>query len=174
MSHGKQTGTDRIKRQQRDAGIINLRCQGHTLDVIGQAQDPPLSPQRIHQIVRRALVDAVVEEVELMRAIEGRRLDELQAALYERGINGDVQAVACILAIMQRRARLFGLDLAPAGTTLRFDRHGDPVYEIDADGSPTIKVQVIGSPEASRKTPLRDQQTIEVGAEPQPVEETRH
>ena len=46
-----------------------------------------------------------------MRAVEGERLDALQRAVWSAAIFGDTDAIKSVLAIMARRARLFGLDM---------------------------------------------------------------
>ena len=39
------------------------------------------------------------------------RLDEIHAAIWENAINGDLRSVDRVLAIMKRRAKLYGLDV---------------------------------------------------------------
>ena len=172
MSHGKVSGEERIKRRQRDIDIVALRTQGHTLDAIAKSLDPPISFQRVSQIVANFLDDCAHETVELMRALDGRRIDEMLSAVYERAVNGDLFAIDRVVRLLERRARLYGLDVQPAaaaGVTVRFGSNA----EIDEAGRPVVRLIIEGSPEASRKTPLRDEpgQTIEVGTEPQPVTE---
>jgi hypothetical protein len=48
-----------------------------------------------------------------MRSLELMHLDALQDALWPSGIAGDQGAVDRILKIMERRARILGLDAAP-------------------------------------------------------------
>jgi len=45
-----------------------------------------------------------------MRQTEGARLDRMQRAVWPAAISGDIKAGAQVLRIMERRARLFGLD----------------------------------------------------------------
>jgi len=42
--------------------------------------------------------------------LEALRLDQMQAALWQRATDGEVRAIDRILRIMERRARLLGLD----------------------------------------------------------------
>ncbi len=46
-----------------------------------------------------------------MRAVEGERLDAMQQAVWAAAISGDTDAIKSVLAIMARRARLFGLNM---------------------------------------------------------------
>lgn len=61
--------------------------------------------------VTRLLTRIEYDEVAELRAVEGERLDELQRAVWAAAISGDADAIKSVLAIMARRARLFGLDL---------------------------------------------------------------
>ena len=63
--------------------------------------------------VTRALAkvhEQTAEEATTLRALEASRLDELQFAIWERAIDGDGAAISKVLAIMERRAKLLGLD----------------------------------------------------------------
>jgi len=60
-----------------------------------------------------------------LRALELLRLDELLNALWDTAIAGDLKAVDRVLKVMERRAKLLGLD-AP--------------FEIKTDGQIHIKV----------------------------------
>ena len=63
------------------------------------------------------------------RALEQVRLDALQFALWARAEQGDLVAVDCVLKIMERRARLLGLDAtkrAESRTVVRPDVHPPP------------------------------------------------
>jgi hypothetical protein len=50
------------------------------------------------------------EQAQELRALEALRLDQMQAALWQQATDGDVRAIDRILRIMERRARLLGLD----------------------------------------------------------------
>lgn len=61
--------------------------------------------------VTRLLTRIEYDEVAEMRAVEGERLDALQRAVWAAAISGDTDSIKSVLAIMARRARLFGLDM---------------------------------------------------------------
>ena len=61
-----------------------------------------------HRAVSRALDEREVQGVELLRQLEGERLDAMLAALWPRIETGDVAAIRTALAITDRRMRLFG------------------------------------------------------------------
>lgn len=127
-----------------------MRLQGFTLQAIGDSQDPPIRAQTVYTAIKQALDAQLEEPIESVRKIELLRLDDLLTAVYERAINGDIAALDRVLAIQVRRARLAGLDLQ-AGGGLRLGGGDGPLVEETADGVHTIRVEVIGSPEATRK-----------------------
>ncbi|MGB8379640.1 MAG: hypothetical protein WCG47_00100 [Dermatophilaceae bacterium] len=61
--------------------------------------------------VTRLLTRIEYDEVAEMRAVEGERLDAMQRAVWAAAISGDTDAIKSVLAIMARRARLFGLNM---------------------------------------------------------------
>src|SRR5207245_3814043 len=78
------------------------------------------SASRARHIVGRAIQRTVSDSVEELRRVEGMQLDRLHRALWPLAIGADGQppnlrAVSEIVRLMERRARLFGLD-APKPT----------------------------------------------------------
>jgi hypothetical protein len=56
-------------------------------------------------------LDAVIKEkAERMRELEAQRLDQLTVALAPTLRTGDPRAIATAVRLMERRAKLFGLD----------------------------------------------------------------
>ena len=68
-----------------------------------------------HRAVSKALSERQAENIDLLRVVEGDRLDALQAALWDQAMAGDLRAVAMIRRIIESRIRLFGLDQRPDG-----------------------------------------------------------
>lgn len=108
---GKQhmNGQD-IARAERVEEILNLRVAGLSLSAIGKSLDPPISPQRTHQIIGEALASRQREGVDALIELELSRLDALQNAVWPKAISGDTNAVACVLRVLERRAKLTGID----------------------------------------------------------------
>ena len=74
----------------------------------------------------RALQRALVEDASEMRLVENDRLDRLQLGHWEKALRGDEKAAGVVLKIMDRRAKLNGLDVptkvehsGPAGNPLQ-------------------------------------------------------
>jgi hypothetical protein len=129
-----KTGTLDIERVMRDERVVRLRREGLTYSEISSVED--VGRSTVGDIMKRWLDERgpSVELVEELRALEGDRLDEMQAKYWPhlmrplRDSDGDViyegpegnrrpvlvpdPAVGQqVLRIMERRARLFGLDM---------------------------------------------------------------
>lgn len=101
----KARGAD--KRKQ----ALELRKSGATFAQIGQALE--LSEARAHQLVKDELsrLRAVcAEEAENVRHLELERLDKMQLALSSKLKDGQPEAINSALRLMERRAKLLGLD----------------------------------------------------------------
>lgn len=93
----------------RERHAIDSRRQGLTYDQIAQSMN--LSGRgAAWKIVQRGLERGVVESAEDLRVLESHRLDAMQLAIWEKCMHGDLKAIDSALRIMERRARLFGLD----------------------------------------------------------------
>ena len=68
-----------------------------------------------HRAVSKALSERQAEGIDLLRAIEGDRLDALQASVWPRAEAGDVRAINTVLKVISCRIRLFGLDQNGSG-----------------------------------------------------------
>jgi hypothetical protein len=90
---------------------LELRSAGLSFREI--ARELKVAPATAYKAVARGLAAVNAgcrEQAQELRALEALRLDQLQAALWERATDGDVRAIDRILRIMERRARLLGLD----------------------------------------------------------------
>lgn len=93
---------------RRAARALELRLAGATYRDIAEALDIAVSTA--HADVAHALADIPRAEADALRALECRRLDALQAACWGPALDGDLAAVDRVLRIIDRRARLLGLD----------------------------------------------------------------
>ena len=102
----------RHKVKARQATMLNLRRDGWSYEDLVAAH-PELgynSAAAARKDAQRALQGTLTEAARGLVATEAMRLDRLQLALWSRAMNGDHQAVREILRIMERRARMLGLD----------------------------------------------------------------
>ena len=115
MSHS-QMSPPKVQAAVRRKEAVDLRLQGMTYREIGQ--ELGVTPTRARQLVAEALAAIekdTAESAEELRRLELDRLDQLQSGLWEAAAGGNLKAVGAALKIMERRARLVGLD-APTRT----------------------------------------------------------
>jgi hypothetical protein len=94
---------------EADTEALRLRSLGHTYREIGERTG--VNTSTAYRRVQNALGAIPFDEVDSLRKLEGERLDALQLAIWDKAINGDLRAVDRVLAVMKRRAQLFGLDV---------------------------------------------------------------
>lgn len=68
------------------------------------------SPQAAYAAVDRALQDTLQEPADRLRKIEVERLDRMMRKPYLAACGGDGKALHNVLRIMERKAKLLGLD----------------------------------------------------------------
>lgn len=93
----------------RDRQAAALRIAGATYqqiaDRLGYA-----NPSGAFKAAERGLDDDTDEQIDQIKRLELRRLDELLLGLWQAARGGNVDATDRVLKIMDRRARLLGLD----------------------------------------------------------------
>lgn len=122
-----------VQRAERRLEALQMRRAGHTYAEIGEALG--VNPSRAHAIVQTTLRNMLREPADDVRQMEDTRLDSMLRALWGRIEHGDVAAISAALRIMERRARLLGLD-APTQqqvvTEVQVVFTDDPVAESNA------------------------------------------
>lgn len=101
----------RIKPEtiERERQVLELRRGGLTFDLIAKKLDYSHA-SGAHKAYVNACNRIIVSDVVEIRAIETDRLDIAQSAIWGAVIRGEIPAVIALLKIMERRARLLGLD----------------------------------------------------------------
>lgn len=111
-----KTTTRDVNAAQRAALAIKLRASKLTYEKIAQ-QAGYADRQTAHKAVQRELQRTVVSNVEELRREESVTLDIMQTECMKMFLDkenkGRLFAADRLLAIMERRARLFGLDAKP-------------------------------------------------------------
>jgi DNA-binding transcriptional MerR regulator len=129
---------DQVERRRR---IITLRKRGMTYeqiaDVLAEGRDggEPIKVTWNHvaHLVKRYLnnVDREgTESIEELRVLENERLDELLATWGPRARDGDARAANVVLRLMERRAKMNGLD---AAQRIEHSHSGSVLHELGAD-----------------------------------------
>ena len=128
MGNSGKLSARKIESAQRQQKAIDLRLAGATFEKIGDALG--VSRQAAHKMVGRAvsqMAEDNADAIERVRAIEVARLDRLLLGVWQPARSGDLRAVDRALKIMERRARLLGLD-RPQG--LEISTSGEVVFEV--------------------------------------------
>jgi hypothetical protein len=100
-AHGPET-------LERERQVLELRKAGATFRAIGQQVG--FNDSRAHAFYKRAMRGIIVDDVEDIRALETERLDAMLLVCWAKACEGDLGAVDRVLRVMERRARLLGLD----------------------------------------------------------------
>ncbi len=103
-----------LTAKERKITAVSMRKSGATFATIGAALG--VSEAQAHRYVTgalRELAEQTSETAQELRVLEAERLDALLSGLWVKATAGDTLAVNAALRIMERRARLFGLDTLP-------------------------------------------------------------
>jgi len=115
MAKNETTGRI-VQAAEREKAAFALRIAGATYTQIGAQLGISRSGayRAVARVLERTRNDADTGANELRR-LETERLDALQVALWGLASKGDTGAIDRILKIMERRARLLGLDAPTRG-----------------------------------------------------------
>ena len=149
--------------RRRDARVYELRMQGNTFEQIASevGYSGPSGAWQAHQRIKS---EWIFESIEEARQLELMRLDELQVAVWDRAINGDLPAAHCVLKIMDRRAKLLGLDKPEKIEVNKWDINAE---DLDAEVERIVSIineredQFMARREAEVRKEMRSQFEIE-------------
>lgn len=114
MPRKSKTHKQAIKAAERAVAVMDMRRKGVGYREIAKALDMSLG--NAYRIVSNQLEKLRAKAEETTREIvdiEKARLDEYQSGLHDAAKAGDVDAVRLAVVIMERRAKLLGLDKKP-------------------------------------------------------------
>lgn len=120
---------------ERRAKAIRLKIEGHSYTEIAEELGYS-SRGSANSDVRRALEKHVIEEglaVEAWRELELARLDVLQRAIWPEAMGGSPRAIETALKILDRRAKLLGLDSAIKLEVLTVDALDAQIQRLEAE-----------------------------------------
>jgi hypothetical protein len=95
---------------EKERKVLELRLMGVTFDVIAQ-QVGYASPGSAHNAYKRALLRTLREPAQELRELEVARLDKLLSSIWTEALRGEIPAIQTSIKIMERRAKLLGLDV---------------------------------------------------------------
>ena len=88
---------------------IEMRLAGHTYRAIAEATGFS-GPGQVYKAISKALREQPTEDAEELLAKELATLDAMQAKLWPGVVAGNISSVDAVSRIMDRRAKLTGLD----------------------------------------------------------------
>jgi hypothetical protein len=121
----KQMSAAALKR--KDA--LEMRVAGFSVQQIANKHTRG-DRSNAHKLLTQGISEAPREAATELREIELQRLDRMFLGLWAKSRAGDEKAVAASIRIMERRAKLLGLD-APA----QVEQIGDGIVNISFDSS---------------------------------------
>ena len=127
MAKATRTLGKNIEAAERNVVVVRLRKAGYSYAEIGE--QVKLSKGQISKILNKYLDDfarAHKDELEELRNTENARLDGYLKQVHSKAIGGNMGAIDRAVRIMDRRAKLLGLD-APAKIAPT-DPNGDEPY----------------------------------------------
>ena len=136
---GAEQPAGKLGRAQRNARVIQLRLAGLTPQAVADVmttEGHPMSAGAVSQITSKqigALAAVTTERAEEMRDLHLARLERALAAIWPKVLAGNLQAVDRMVKIIDKSARLSGIDKTPqvspgaGGDTFNF-------YNLDPEG----------------------------------------
>lgn len=128
MSSKRKTTPFKILTQAKVNRAIELRIEGWTLDAIAKELGWG-DRASAHMAITRALAERRNDNLDALRDMEGNRLDALWRHNWPGVIKGNTRAIEVAIRIIERRARLFGLD-APERKVIEFVQHYEEFRKI--------------------------------------------
>lgn len=123
------------KTAERRGKAIRLKIEGKTYTEIAELLGYDSKASACTDI-KRALERHVIEEglaVEAWRELELARLDVLQQAIWPEAMDGSPRAIETALKILDRRAKLLGLDSAVKLEVLTIDALDAQIQRLEAE-----------------------------------------
>jgi len=103
---GKKNDPEVFARERK---VLEMRLAGVTFDIIGKTVGYA-SAGATYNAYKRALIRTLQEPADEIRDTELARLDRLMQGIWTQALRGEISSVQTALKIMDRRARLLGLD----------------------------------------------------------------
>lgn len=110
MSEGRaRPSRIKVETIEREAEVLKLRRGGLTFDLIAKKLGYK-HPSGAHKAYVNACKRLIRADVEDIRSTELDRLDMAQTAIWPKVLRGEIPAIMALMKVMDRRAKLLGLD----------------------------------------------------------------
>lgn len=97
----------------RKARALELRIEGYSQAEIAQLLG--VNQSTVSRMIKGALQERAAKGVDGLRELEQERVDALQKVMWKHAKQGDTHAAAVVTRLLDRRAKLLGLDAARDG-----------------------------------------------------------
>jgi hypothetical protein len=123
---------NQAERDARDQRAVALILAGATYAAVAKEVPGYANRGVCWNAIQKFLARPDMEGTADLRAVEAARLDRLQAAHWPAALRGDAKASVMVVRVMERRARLLGLDVTgpAAGGTQKVE--ADPIDDLAA------------------------------------------
>jgi hypothetical protein len=108
-----KTSQNRMSAVQKKAEALRLRASGMKLEDI-KKRVGYRSVSGVHKAIVTGLQETLQEPADELRKMEVERLDRMLEGIWEKATKGGTWQIDRVLSIMERRARLLGLDKPPS------------------------------------------------------------
>lgn len=115
---GRRPGFTEEQRAEETAQMLKMRQMGASYEAI--ARHFNLNKKTVWERVTQMIRDMPADDATVLRALEARKYDVLEAQLQEGIKEGDTKAILAALRVSERRCRLLGLDM-PEQFEVRID-----------------------------------------------------
>jgi hypothetical protein len=102
-----------INRALRQKLAIQMRMEGHEWQYIAEMLGIPGGKGAAYHLVNSALKATLREASDELRTLEALRLDKLLTVYWPKALEGDGWSFDRVLRLMERRAKLLGIDMEP-------------------------------------------------------------
>lgn len=145
------TSEKRLTAVERQRAALELRKAGKSYEAIARELGYG-GPSSAHNAVKAALRKTLQEPADDLRALEVARMDAMLDGLWPKVLAGNPRAVEVAIKVLERRARLLGLD-APQKINIEqviaetADRYGltpDERAELQASVATFLAAQRVG------------------------------
>lgn len=130
------------RRAEETAEMLQMRQMGASYEAIARHYN--LNRKTVWERVTQALRDMPSDDAAILRALEARKYDVLEAQLQAGIKEGDTKAITTAIRVSERRCRLLGLDMP--------ERHE---VKIDAE-TQALADQVVGALQELANLPTVD------------------
>jgi len=116
MTLGNHLKKNQVVKVERDDEIWELRKQGYSLRDI--ARNVGLGHVQVWRRLKAREEQILSPNIEAYRELQNERIEAAVKALWSKIEAGDVPSVLALVRLMERQAKLYGLDAPPKPVTL--------------------------------------------------------